>query len=85
MQSLPLVEGMPVVFTQNYDVSGGVVNGTEGILRSINYEEDQEGNRIATSCVVSCDSVSCDALPGLGVNEVVALRERVKVQIRNPY
>ncbi len=85
MQCLPLVEGMPVVFTHNYDVSGGVVNGTEGILKSVSYEVGDDGKRYATSCVVTCSSVTCDALPGLFEKEVVALREKMTFKLRNPH
>ena len=30
---LPLVLGMPVMFTQNFDVKSGIVNGSTGILK----------------------------------------------------
>lgn len=32
---IPLVIGMPVMFSQNYDVDGGIVNGAGGILEKI--------------------------------------------------
>lgn len=49
---IPLVIGMPVMITQNYDVEGGIVNGCTGILKKIRYTTDLNGNRNALSCVV---------------------------------
>ncbi|THU97715.1 hypothetical protein K435DRAFT_662329, partial [Dendrothele bispora CBS 962.96] len=51
---IPLVIGMPVVITNNFDVGGGIVNGTNGILKSIRYTWDGT-HRHATSCVVEID------------------------------
>jgi hypothetical protein len=50
--ALPLVLGMPVVVTENFDVQGGVVNGSTGTLRHIRYRSDDDGKRYLTSCVV---------------------------------
>ncbi|KAH9852990.1 hypothetical protein C2E23DRAFT_687625, partial [Lenzites betulinus] len=50
---LPLVLGMPVIVCQNFDVSGGIVNGSIGTLTKIRYKVDNiTGQRILTSCVV---------------------------------
>ncbi len=81
---LPLIPGMPVVVTQNYDVSGGVVNGMQGILKSVKYETGLDGTRYATSCVITSPSVDCSPLPYLDENEVVALRETTSFSIRLP-
>lgn len=82
---LPLVPGMKVVFTHNYDVQGGIVNGTEGILRSIRYETNSYGEREAKSCVVAVKDIMCDNLPFLHDKEVVALQEESDYQIEHPY
>jgi hypothetical protein len=34
---IPLVRGMPVLITQNFDVDGGIVNGSRGTLQKIRY------------------------------------------------
>lgn len=72
---LPLVEGMPVIFTQNYDVAGGVVNGTIGTLKSVRYTIDENGDRYAQSCVVEVPDLECKPMDGLQNKEVVALVE----------
>lgn len=82
---LPLVIGMPVVLTHNYDVTGGVVNGAEGILKAVRYETDSEGRRYATSCVVSMPSSRSDPLSFLEDKEVVALPETTSCKLKNFY
>ena len=39
----PLVIGMPVMITQNYDVENRIVNGCIGILKKICYQENAQG------------------------------------------
>ncbi|PBK58131.1 hypothetical protein ARMSODRAFT_842200, partial [Armillaria solidipes] len=51
--ALPLVIGMPVMISTNFDVAGGVVNGSVGTLEKIRYKTDDEGRRYALSCVVN--------------------------------
>lgn len=82
---LPLVIGMPVVLTHNYDVAGGVVNGAEGILKAVRYETDSEGRRYATSCVVSMPSCRSEPLSFLEDKEVVALPETTSCKLKNFY
>ena len=36
---IPLVIGMPVMITHNFDVENGVVNGCTGILKSIHIQQ----------------------------------------------
>ncbi len=40
---LPLVIGMPVMITQNFDIENGVINGVTGILEKIRYRLDDDG------------------------------------------
>jgi hypothetical protein len=42
---LPLVPGMKVMVTENVAIQNKLVNGIEGMLHSIKYETDEEGNR----------------------------------------
>ncbi|KAJ7094148.1 hypothetical protein C8R44DRAFT_581449, partial [Mycena epipterygia] len=49
---IPLVIGMPVMITQNFDVEGGVVNRCTGKLVSVRYRFRDDGKRIALSCVI---------------------------------
>ena len=84
MGALPLVEGMPVIFTYNYDVAGGIVNGTEGTVKQVNYRIAADGKRYAKSCIIIVNDVSCPTLPNLQPREVVALMETVTFTIQNP-
>ncbi|KAK0435101.1 uncharacterized protein EV420DRAFT_1233050, partial [Desarmillaria tabescens] len=60
---IPLVIGMPVMFLQNYDVDGGIVNGAAGTLEKIRYWTDDAGLRHAVSCVIRVDDMTSTALP----------------------
>jgi ATP-dependent exoDNAse (exonuclease V) alpha subunit len=62
---IPLVIGMPVMISQNFDVPGGVVNGCYGSLRSVRYRVDRDGNRHAISCIVEAPDTSAGIVPGL--------------------
>ena len=55
--SFLFLKGMPVIFTHNYDVFGEVVNGSEGIVRKVNYTK-----MVATSCVVFVEDSSFPSL-----------------------
>ncbi|KAH7924618.1 hypothetical protein BV22DRAFT_991291, partial [Leucogyrophana mollusca] len=74
---IPLVIGMPIMLTHNFDVESGIVNGCTGILKSIRYTLDADGRRHATSCVIDASNTSGDALPHLDNQQVVALEGTV--------
>ncbi|THU88128.1 hypothetical protein K435DRAFT_680430, partial [Dendrothele bispora CBS 962.96] len=82
---LPLVIGMPVMITQNFDVAGGVVNGSIGALKSIRYRLDRAGRRHAISCVVTLppSPLHHQALPHLENHDVVALQDTVELKIQH--
>ncbi|TEB18782.1 hypothetical protein FA13DRAFT_1576821, partial [Coprinellus micaceus] len=50
---LPLCKGMPVLVSQNFDVAGGVVNGTRGTVVSVRYKLNRLRQRVCTSVVVA--------------------------------
>ncbi|THU76711.1 hypothetical protein K435DRAFT_704145, partial [Dendrothele bispora CBS 962.96] len=88
MGKLPLVIGMPVMITQNFDVAGGVVNGSIGTLKSIRYRLDSAGRRHAISCVMSVSpssGASQNPLPHLQDHDVVALQDTVDLKFLHPY
>ncbi|KAH7906695.1 hypothetical protein BJ138DRAFT_1162005 [Hygrophoropsis aurantiaca] len=62
---------MPVMFTLNFDVESGIVNGCTGTLKSIRYRTDSEGRRHAVSCVVDTPNVTGASLPDLFPNKDV--------------
>jgi len=82
---LPLVPGMPVMFTQNFDVENGIVNGSAGILKRIRYRKDNEGHRHAISCVVHVPDTTSSTLPHLPPHHVVALEDTVDMTFVNPH
>ncbi len=82
---LPLVLGMPVIITQNFDVQGGIVNGTTGILRKIRYYTDEHGLRHAVSCVVESDTISASPLPGLSIHDAAILEDTTDMHFIHPY
>ncbi|KAJ7233264.1 hypothetical protein B0H12DRAFT_1028625, partial [Mycena haematopus] len=80
---IPLVIGMPVMITQNFDILGGVVNGCSGTLKSVRYRLDAEGNRHAISCVIEAPDTSPGIVEGLPNNHVVALEDTVPIIIED--
>ncbi|KAG1792592.1 uncharacterized protein HD556DRAFT_1218026, partial [Suillus plorans] len=76
---IPLVIGMPVIVAHNFDVEGGIVNGCQGILRSIRYTVDDNGNRHARSCIIHSSDTTCNDLPHLQSGEIVALESSVEL------
>ncbi|KAJ7748832.1 hypothetical protein DFH07DRAFT_747110, partial [Mycena maculata] len=80
---IPLVIGMPVMIAQNFDVPGGVVNGCSGILKSVRYRLDHEGNRHAISCIVEAPDTSPGIIDGLPDHHVVALEDTVSITFKD--
>ncbi|KAJ7052912.1 hypothetical protein C8F01DRAFT_932803, partial [Mycena amicta] len=76
---LPLVVGMPVMVTHNFDVAAGVVNGSRGFVRSVRYETAANGRRHAVSCVVYIPDMTGPALPGLPEKHAAILAEKVSM------
>ncbi|KAG1885108.1 hypothetical protein F4604DRAFT_1517945, partial [Suillus subluteus] len=76
---IPLVIGMPIIVGHNFDVEGGIVNGCQGILKSIRYTMDNDGNRHARSCIIQSSDITCDDLPYLQSGEIVALENSVEL------
>ncbi|KAJ7881840.1 hypothetical protein B0H13DRAFT_2235519 [Mycena leptocephala] len=58
---LPLVIGMRVIITENIAIKASVVNGSEGIVREIKYEEDKEGNRFLKCVYVTIEGAEVRA------------------------
>lgn len=84
---LPLVIGMPVMITQNFDVESGVVNGCQGILKSVRYRVDDQGFRHAISCVVEAkDTNARESLPFLSSNQHVAvIEDKISMSFTHEY
>lgn len=82
---MPLVIGMPVMITHNFDVGNGIVNGSRGTLTEIRYTIDSDGNRHATSCVVHIPDMTGPPLDGLEVKHAAVLEEKVKMIFTHPH
>jgi ATP-dependent exoDNAse (exonuclease V) alpha subunit len=82
---IPLVLGMPIMITHNFDVEGGVVNGSRGTLKQIRYYMDEEGNRHLMSCIIHVADASDDPLPGLGAKDVPVLTDTMSLQFIHPH
>jgi len=80
VRSLPLVLGMPVVVTENFDVAGGIVNGSAGILRKVRYRVDGADKRYITSCIVQLPDVTADALPNLPLGHIAVLPNETEMK-----
>ncbi|KAJ4477602.1 hypothetical protein C8R41DRAFT_706067, partial [Lentinula lateritia] len=78
---IPLVIGMPVMITQNFDVEAGIVNGCQGTLKSIRYRTDSKGRRHAISCVVRTENTtSSTPLPLIdNNNDFVVLEDKISM------
>jgi len=57
------------MYAQNFDVQGGIVNGSCGILKKIRYRTD----------------IQADPLPHLPPNHFVALEDTVDMTFTHPY
>ncbi|KAI0335957.1 hypothetical protein GY45DRAFT_1232398, partial [Cubamyces sp. BRFM 1775] len=78
LMKLPLVLGMPVIVSQNFDVNGGVVNGSIGILHSVRYTVDgASGKRHLRSCVVRLKDTVGEALYGLEKGDYPIMEDNV--------
>jgi hypothetical protein len=79
IRALPLVLGMPVVITENFDVMGGIVNGSTGTLRKVRYRIDDD-KRYITSCIVELADALADSLPNLPPKHVAVLPDEVEMK-----
>ncbi|KAG1886351.1 uncharacterized protein F5891DRAFT_968729 [Suillus fuscotomentosus] len=69
---LPLIPGMPVMITENAATSAHIVNGSRGILKSITYDSDADGNKFAVCALVHIPESALD-VPGLSDGTVPIL------------
>lgn len=82
---LPLVVGMPIVLSSNYDVENGAVNGTMGVVKQIRYYVNDTGKKVAKACIIKCGEYSGDVLPHLQQRELAVLPDNVKVTFMHPH
>ncbi|EGO04930.1 hypothetical protein SERLA73DRAFT_38870, partial [Serpula lacrymans var. lacrymans S7.3] len=76
---LPLVIGMPVMISRNFDVDAGIVNGCIGTLKQIRYTIDNSGRHHAVSCVIDAPFYTGGNLLHLPDNHVAILKDSADV------
>ena len=84
LRKLPIVLGMPVVVNQNFDVEGGLVNGSFGYLWDYRFQTDEDGARTLTSCIIGIPDLTCEPLPHLLPKHVVVISDMVEIRINHP-
>ena len=82
---IPLVTGMQLIITNNFDVEGGIVNGSIGTLENIRYCTDAQGRRHLTSCIVRIPDATADGVPGLSPQCYPILPDTKDVSFTHPY
>ncbi|KAJ7779032.1 hypothetical protein B0H16DRAFT_1300384, partial [Mycena metata] len=80
---IPLVIGMPVMISQNFDVEGGVVNGCTGTLISVRFRPGPDGRRYPLSCVIEAPNTTPGIIPDLPVHHVVSLKDTVQIKFKH--
>ena len=81
---IPLVIGMPVMVVHNFDVEGGIVNGSTGELKQIRYTSDNEGRRFLRSCIVDVKHSSNETLPNLPPHHIPIIEDSVELRFTHP-
>ncbi|PPQ76166.1 hypothetical protein CVT26_009225 [Gymnopilus dilepis] len=76
---LPLFVGMKVMITENIAFNNKIVNGTEGEIRSIYFEDGADGRSYAVVAYVYVPGSGFD-LPGLGPDVVPVFPTRVHIK-----
>ncbi|KAF8321873.1 uncharacterized protein EI90DRAFT_2866553, partial [Cantharellus anzutake] len=77
---LSLVGGMPVIVGENFDVEGGIVNGSQGRLKHVRYKCEDGEHRIATSAIVSIADSAPQPFANLPAHDCVILPKSVAIK-----
>jgi hypothetical protein len=81
---IPLVIGMPILVSQNFDVEGRIVNGSTGILRKVRYSLNDENQRVLKSCIIEISQSSDEALPNLCPHEILIIEDSIELRFTHP-
>jgi flavin-binding protein dodecin len=77
---IPIALGMPVIVNQNFDVEGGLVNGSFGYVRDYRFQTDEDGIRTLTSCIVEIPDFTAEPLPHLPPRHVAIISDTVEMR-----
>ena len=82
---IPLVLGMPVLVSQNFDVEGGIVNGSYGTVQHIRYCLDENRHRHLLSVIVHIPDSSEEPLENLPPHDLPILEDTKTIKFMHPY
>ncbi|EPQ50024.1 hypothetical protein GLOTRDRAFT_25196, partial [Gloeophyllum trabeum ATCC 11539] len=82
---IPLVPGMPVLVNQKFDIDGGIVNGSTGVLKRIRFFMDESGRRYLKSCIVEISDSMDRPLPHLMPHHVPILQDSTDLTFTHPH
>ena len=86
LSRIPLVLGMPVIVTQNFDIEGGIVNGTIGHVTKIRYVQDAHTlRRRLVSCIIRVCDATAPSMEPLSTNEYPVLEDVVDMKFTHPH
>ena len=85
LKRLPLAIGMPVMVTTNLDVPGGIVNGSIGTVRSIDFTSLANGDRVLNHCIVHIPTARTDPMPHLNPFEFPIMPSAVPVRFSSKH
>ncbi|KAG2045328.1 hypothetical protein BDR03DRAFT_802009, partial [Suillus americanus] len=77
---IPLVIGMPVLVAQNFDVKGGIMNGSTGKLKKVRYTVNDEKQCVLRSCIVDINQSSDEALPNPHPHEIPIIEDSMELR-----
>ncbi|KAG2342777.1 hypothetical protein BDR05DRAFT_885881 [Suillus weaverae] len=81
---IPLLIGMPILVSQNFNVEGGIVNGSTGKLRKVRYSLNNERQQVLRSCIVEISHSSDEALPNLFPHQIPIIEDFVELKFTHP-
>ena len=82
---IPLVLGLPVLVSQNFDVKGGVVNGSRGTVSCIRYCVDDNSCCHLISVVVHINDSSEECIDQLPPHELPILADSSDITFEYPF
>ncbi|KAJ3537287.1 hypothetical protein NM688_g6714 [Phlebia brevispora] len=83
--SIPLIPGMKVIVTKNFDVVAGVVNGSVGVLRDVRYHTNAAEEKNISSCLVAVPDADQHQMSEAQTDEVPILNDTVYFRLNQPY
>ena len=82
---VPLILGMPILVSQNFDVKGGIINGSQSTVSHIHYHVDDEGHHYLLSVVVHITDSTDENLSHLLPHNLPILADMTAISFKHPY